>query len=169
VPFADPDGVAEGYYGKDQYPHDLNRSWDQPPARAEVSAIQEDVRRFAKRCAPAMLIDLHAPAHHERGCYFYVARTPGRLSEVSLEWVRRFIERLPESLRGEEIFRYSNAMQTSAQAGKKFAEYATNQLGVPALTLECSYQGPSGSSPYTIEDYRFIGKTLADVIYEMIH
>ncbi len=168
VPFADPDGAAEGYYGKDQYPHDLNRSWNQPPARAEVFAIQKDLQRFGNRCTPAALIDLHAPAHHERGCYFYASRTPERLSEVTLRLAHRFIERLPERLRGEETFRYSGVMQTSAQAGESFTKYVMNRLGYPALTLECSYQGPSGSSPYTIEDYRFIGKTLADTIYELI-
>ncbi|MHC4714568.1 MAG: M14 family zinc carboxypeptidase, partial [Planctomycetota bacterium] len=36
VPLTNIDGVESGDYGKDNFPHDLNRAWGQPPMRHEV-------------------------------------------------------------------------------------------------------------------------------------
>src|SRR5690606_20700503 len=82
VPFADPDGVADGSYGKDQTPWDLNRAWGSP-RRPEINAIQRDVHRWARRCRPQAIVDLHAPGYSERGFYFWAPTQPAAIAKIT--------------------------------------------------------------------------------------
>ena len=42
------DDVLSGAYGKDPFPHDLNRAWGDPPMRHETLVMRHDIRRWAE-------------------------------------------------------------------------------------------------------------------------
>ncbi len=167
VPIADPDGVADGAYGKDQFPWDLNRAWGRP-IRPETHAIQSDVVRWTRRCKPVMIVDLHAPAHQEKGFYFWAPTAPASIARVTHKVAERFRERVPEPLRGTEpAFRRWGVTDTSVQKGQSCISYGVETLGYPTATLEMSYQGPDADSFYSQEDYRLLGQVLIETLYEI--
>ena len=166
VPFADPDGVEEGCYGKDHYPHDLNRAWSSPSPRVEVKALQTDLMHWKQRSAPFAIVDFHSPSHHERGFYLYVPREPEACRRRAERFAEAFYESVPPRLRGSEMSRVSSQFKTSTQEGLKLAEYAVQRFQehpILMLTPEISYQG--AAEAYTIEDYRLLGETLAEALY----
>ena len=63
VPMMDVDNVAEGAFGKDQYPIDFNRSW---LGHSTWNAIHA-VKRLSMRYSIAMAFDFHAPYPISRG------------------------------------------------------------------------------------------------------
>ena len=44
---------------------DLNRAWTSPAMRHEVLVLQRDLERWARRCRPVAVVDLHAPGGTE--------------------------------------------------------------------------------------------------------
>jgi hypothetical protein len=166
VPIADPDGVEEGCYGKDHYPHDLNRSWSSPSPRVEVKALQMDLMHWRQQVTPFAIIDFHSPSHGERGFYFYVPDEPELVKNRSERFAEEFYQSIPPHLRGKEVSRVSSKLRTSAQEGMKLSEYAIRhfrEYPMVMFTLEISYQG--AAEAYTIEDYQLMGSNLADVLY----
>lgn len=166
VPIADPDGVADGAYGKDQSPWDLNRAWDRP-VRPEIHAIQADVVRWARRCRPHMIVDLHAPGYGERGFYFWAPTAPASIARTTHEVARRLRDRVPDPLRGTEpAYRPWGTVKTSVQQGTSCVGYGVERLGIPTATLEISYHGPDEANRYTQDDYRALGEALIRTMYE---
>jgi hypothetical protein len=167
VPFADPDGVEEGCYGKDHYPHDLNRAWSSPSPRVEVKALQMDLMHWKRQSTPFAIVDFHSPSHHERGFYLYVPREPEDCKRRGERFAETFCEAVPPRLRGSEVWRVSSQFKTSAQEGLKLAEFIVQRFQeypILMITPEISYQG--AAEPYTIEDYRLLGETLAETLYQ---
>ena len=167
IPFADPDGVASGGYGKDQFPWDLNRAWDRP-TRPEIHAIQADLVRWTRRCRPRMIVDLHAPGYSEVGFYFWAPSHPASIAEETHRLANEFRQRVPERLRGNEPpFRTWGTTRTSVQQGTSCIGFGIEKLGIPTTTLEVSYHGPDSTSHYTQDDYRLLGKTLIETLHHM--
>ncbi|MFS0612449.1 M14-type cytosolic carboxypeptidase [Lederbergia ruris] len=166
VPFSDVDGVMNGYYGKDQSPHDLNRAWQTPfPLRPEVKAIQADMSRWMRRTKPFAMIDLHAPSHEEKGIYFHIPSASENILERSIQFADQFHHALPERLRGKESYFLKKPSEyTSAYAGVNSSHYVVNEIGCMAAAMEISYQGPEDHVFYSIGDYQIIGETLVDAL-----
>lgn len=161
VPFADADGVAEGWYGKDQFGGDFNRSWNGFfVTRTETAAVMFDIDRFRECTAADWVLDLHSPGHDETASYF-VAPFPEDSGDSRLAKLLALRERFNEALRANgyrEVGIYFARGNTSSQNGKSATSYLTD-AGLCAVTLECAYQGEP-DRPYTQEDYRRIGALL---------
>ena len=165
VPFADIDGVVTGCYGKDQFPKDLNRSWDASfPSRPEVDAIQSDMKLWSCSTDPYAVVDLHAPSHHEQGFYFHIPRITSPTLEPSKALAEAYRAAVPEDLRGEEAFRLTGH-NTGTQPGTKLSQFAVLNYGCMGMTLETSYQGSRKNRPYLREDYRVLGRILAETVH----
>lgn len=160
APLVDIDGVEAGRYGKDHPPHDLNRAWGRPAMRHEALVLQADARRWADRCHPALMLDLHAPGIGETdGLYAY--RTPGGSDEGWLE----LLERRLDDLAGEPFGR--EAMYPSRYERGQACGFFQNELGCPALTLEIPYSR-CGDRVLDRETYREAGARIAAGLMERL-
>ncbi len=161
VPFANPDGVEQGDYGKDNFPIDLNRAWGVPPLRHENLVMMNDVMRWKDRCAPLLALDLHAPGARERdGAYFFVPRDRrGRLARLARRHAAALARKLgPLAARRPLVVAgYASRWETP-----RFTDFASS-LGVPGLALETPY-AMCRSRMLARDDYRLIGCLLADGI-----
>ncbi len=171
VPFADPDGVERGDYGKDAFPHDLNRAWGRPPMRHEIMAIQRDARRWADRCRPALMLDLHAPGLGEMtGLYCFMTDCgdaeggADRIARLK-RWTDAFAARLGD-LAADNFARIPN--YPSRWNAPNATRYFRDTFDLDALSVESSYQA-AGAKVLSIDDYRDAGARLADAIVDRIH
>lgn len=163
VPMADLDGVEEGYYGKDQVWHDLNRAWAPFFAgRTELVAIQNDLRTFA-RCADAkLMLDLHSPGHNEREGYFVI---PAEITDSRREELRRLCAAANRFLAAEgmQAIRFLEkeaGSNTSSQSGMSSSDFVWS-LGMNGCSVETSYQGEHDPGRFYVpEDYRRLGSAL---------
>lgn len=165
VPFADADGVEEGFYGKDQLAGDFNRSWDWFfVSRTETAALVFDIERFRKATSAEWVIDLHSPGHDETKSYF-VTSLPEDSDDIRLEKLlqlqKRFNRKLSAAGYQEVGIRYSQG-NTSSKTGKSAAAFLLD-AGFCAVTFECAYQGEPGRT-YTQADYRKIGAALYEAM-----
>lgn len=141
VPFADLDGVVEGDYGKDAMPWDFNRAWEPMPMRPEVQAMQHDLQRFAERCRPGLIIDLHAPGHATSDVYLQMPRDerPAEQHESARRFAEQLAERVPE-VPAESLTRptrYPSRWNAMATLGS----WAWDHLGgATEVSIETSYQ-----------------------------
>lgn len=170
IPFADLDGVVEGRYGKDRHPVDFNRSW---PGDARVAYRHEtlcylrDFHRWRERCAPRLVLDLHAPGGHERtGCYAFLSRdAEGQTQPDSAAWAERLRGSLGvDAAPPERFVRFADyPSRWPRQTYNTFSRWADLTLRLPALSLETTYQG-NGDRTFTLEEYREIGRRIADAV-----
>jgi len=164
APLANIDGVEQGFYGKDNFPYDLNRAWGSPPMRHETLVIQRDMRRWAARCKPFAAIDFHAPGGCETdGMYaFCVSRreVPAALRRASAQLASRVGRALGGYASGK--FRrtadYKSRWETPG-----FAAFAASALRVRAFTIETPY-ALCGSILMTRERYREAGARIAEAL-----
>jgi len=165
APFADLDGVQEGDYGKDAWPCDFNRAWERLPLRPEVMSLQRDLARWAERHPRRLILDLHAPGHHEPGLWVFYPRA-GRPPEQREATARMagiladlFPELPPDSLAKETT--YPSRFNPNATVNS----WAWDHLDqTPALGIEISYQRLA-DRPLEIADYREIGARLVEGVY----
>jgi len=165
VPLANLDGVVAGDYGKDPFPHDLNRAWGAPPMRHEVHVIGQDLRRWAGRCRPQLVVDLHAPAPAEAdGAYFFLPRAaapPAQLAACQAA-LAAILPALPAELLHPQPARqpsYPSRWNPEATIGR----FAWEELRVPALSLETPYSA-CRELVLTRDHYRRLGAALLDGI-----
>lgn len=171
VPMADIDGVCEGFYGKDQVYGDFNRAWHQQfPNRQEIFAVEQDIEMWRRYTQGDIVIDLHSPSHGEYWSYFVIS---GDTPDDIREWERRLNDRMNARLEAagyeKSGFReQAPETNTSAKTGLSCAQLMHSR-GVKSFTYEFTYQGEGrGKRFYTKEDYRVIGESLADSLYEML-
>ena len=168
VPLAHTDGVEKGDYGKDGFPHDLNRAWGRPPMRHEVLVYQADVARWVAACRPALALDLHAPGACEtEGVYCYVPEAKRAFEQHRT--LKGWVTAMQRALRPEFAARpfgrvadYASRWETPTFTAHCWAEH-----GVPALSIETPY-AVIGSRVLTREDYRGIGARLAAPVAERL-
>jgi hypothetical protein len=163
VPFVDADGVADGHYGKDRHPWDFNRAWTPNAMRHEVVAVMKDAQRFASRCRPMLMIDLHAPGGFEdEGCYVFLPKAQDLPAAHATS--RPLGERLLAALGPDAHAQgFHTASYWSRWPTPNAVEWFSRSIGCPAMTLETPYQA-SQAGVFTIERYRDVGARLADAL-----
>jgi hypothetical protein len=161
VPLTNIDGVEQGDYGKDNFPHDLNRAWGRPPMRHETLVFQRDMLRWAKRCRPRLALDFHAPGGTENpGVYGFVPANDGQPEPRS----RLLAQRLGEALgpyAAAEFARVAN--YPSRWETPNFTRFCRDRFEIPAVSLETPY-ALAGETVLTREVYGEIGSRLADAL-----
>lgn len=171
VPIVDVDGVTEGCYGKDQIWNDFNRAWGAPfPKRTELHAIHHDMEQWQAATQPALVLDMHSPAHDERGMYFVIH---GDVPEAERAWLEDFNRRLNEQAQaaGLEACTIDARVagdNSSAQSGLTAVRHARQQFGARGCVVETSYQGPTTGGTYSIEDYQTYGKCFVKAVAAML-
>ena len=165
VPFANLDGVVDGDYGKDPFPHDLNRAWTIPPMRHEVAVIQGDMTRWSRRCRPALVVDLHAPGPTETdGAYFFLPRASQ--SEESIEAIRKVaaavLPSLPGGLVSQTPIRQPDYPSRWSEEGV-LNVHVWDAFNIPCISMETPYSS-SRDILFTRDQYRRLGAGLLDGI-----
>lgn len=164
VPLANIDGVIRGDYGKDNFPIDLNRAWGRPPMRHENLVIQRDIDQWRARCAPVLVLDLHAPGWCEdQGVYAFVPMGPttDEVRRTTARWVETFRLALGSVNAAREFDRA--ALYPSRWSTPNLSRYALEFLRIPALSCEIPYSR-IGDRPITQRGYREIGRRMAQAI-----
>ncbi len=163
VPFANLDDVLGGAYGKDPFPHDLNRAWGRPPMRHETLVMQRDMHRWATRCKPELVLDLHAPgASEDQGAYAFVGDSgKPEVDKANLAWTNLFKEALTPDYADNDFVKVAN--YPSRWDGPKLANFVHNEIGCSAFSLETPY-GLIRDTVLFQKHYREIGQKLARAI-----
>jgi hypothetical protein len=164
VPLTNIDGVAQGDYGKDNFPYDLNRAWGQPPMRHEVLALQSDVGRWAVRCRPGLVLDLHAPGSSETSgiyCYLPDSAVRSRFHQEALCWttaIKAALTPLYAAECFERVARYASRWETP-----RCTDFCWSRHGVCGLGVEIPY-AMVGDLVLTREHYRDAGARIAKAV-----
>ncbi|MDP6124829.1 MAG: M14 family zinc carboxypeptidase, partial [Candidatus Latescibacteria bacterium] len=162
IPTANIDGVVDGDYGKDPFPHDLNRAWGQPPMRHETLVMQQDIRRWMERCRPSLAIDFHAPGACENsGAYLFLPRkdVDEEQKRVARIWAERLGSWLPDEIRADPFSIVPD--YPSRWPGGAIGGYLAGVHGVCGMTIETPYS-MVGDHVLTRTDYQNAGASLAD-------
>ena len=165
APLANLDGVLEGDYGKDPFPHDLNRAWTIPPMRHEILVLQRDMARWSRRCKPTLVVDLHAPGATEcEGAYFFLPRAvrPAAHVEASRAVVESLLSALPPTLVHPDPARQPN-YPSRWDAEATLTTYVWEVFGIPSVSMETPYSSSRGLV-LTRAEYRRLGARLLDGI-----
>lgn len=161
APFVDLDGVVNGDYGKDAFPWDFNRAWEQLPQRPEVQAIQRDLLRFKSLTGPRVVIDLHAPGHSTPDLYVQLPREqrPILQQQAALRFAELMAPHWPESAAASlsRPTRYPSRWNAMSTLGSWCWDHLER---TPEVTIETSYQSLAGR-PLDPDGYREIGRRVA--------
>ncbi|MCM8785924.1 MAG: hypothetical protein NC827_01845 [Candidatus Omnitrophica bacterium] len=165
VPLSNIDGVENGFYGKDNFPYDLNRAWGLPPMRHETLVIQRDIIRWSERCIQFLAIDFHAPGACEKdGAYFYISKITEdrKIHEIEKKIAKNISKKVGDYMSKDYVrsINYKSRCETP-----HFTDFIRKNLKIPSITLE---------TPYSIcnnilmkeNDYRKIGKRIAIYLIE---
>jgi hypothetical protein len=164
VPLSNIDGIIQGDYGKDNFPHDLNRAWGTPPMRHEIHVIAGDMRRWRVRCEPMLGLDFHAPGGSEaEGVYSFLPRAinSAPLLRRSLDWADCLAGALTADYAAPEFARI--ATYASRWDTPTFSTYCADTFDIPGLSIETPY-AMVGESLLTVEQYREIGRRIASAV-----
>ena len=168
VPFADPDGVMRGDYGKDSFPQDMNRSWG-PHARMrhETQVIAADLRQWYQRILPdrSFVLDLHSPGADESGIYaFWQEKVRERKPAWKTESILSRIGTALAPYASTPFLRTSSYKPYSAWGTfSNLSEFCLETLAAPFASMETSYF-EAGGRILDRSDYRKIGFAVADVL-----
>lgn len=163
VPFANLDDVLSGSYGKDPFPHDLNRAWGDPPMRHETLVMRHDIRRWAQRCKPELVLDLHAPGASENdGVYAYSQKNGTPESEKANQaWLNLFAQALAPDYAAETFARVADYPSRWPQPW--LGDFVRDAIGTAAVSLETPYCAIR-DTVLLQKHYREIGQRLARAI-----
>ncbi|MBI5821482.1 MAG: hypothetical protein HZA88_21145 [Verrucomicrobia bacterium] len=164
VPLANIDGVEQGDYGKDNFPYDLNRAWGNPPMRHETLVLQQDMRRWSRRCRPLAGFDFHAPgASDADGVFAFVHNSEG-LPEVTKQaplWAGVAGESLGSEFASAKFVRsgdYNSRWNTP-----RFTGFCQEGMKIPGVSFETPY-GVIHKTVMTREKYQEVGRRIADAL-----
>ncbi len=155
VPLADPDGVADGSYGRGALPGDFDAAWGPAPGRHAVRVLRDDLKRWKGRCRPILALDIQAPgAFEQEGVYALAGGDPdGATAAEETKWCNVLRTELQAQFAAPEFKR-------NAPAGADIGAFLRADLGVPALRLMIPYS-QAGETLLTQKLYREIGRRLA--------
>ncbi len=166
VPFANLDGVLSGAYGKDPYPYDLNRAWEiGKPMRHETLVMQKDIRRWAQRCKPELVLDLHAPGACDiRGVLAVGKHQPDdgvERDRVNEAWANVLEQSLKPDYAADPFVLSGNNPPSPTPPTLK--QFVVEDIGCGALTVEIPYAMARGTLLMQ-RHYREIGQRIARAI-----
>lgn len=160
MPFADPDGVAWGWFGRENFPHDLGRAWGDLPARHEAAVIRAEVERWRQKCKPLLVLDLQAtPVFEKDGVYAYA--DPDRAEEV--KWCNVIKNALKTDYAATDFMRVDQ--RPSRSTAPTFVQWVRKRLEVPAISLHIPYAQACGQI-LTQKSYREIGQRLMQAMLQ---
>jgi hypothetical protein len=159
APLADIDGIEQGDYGKTHASADMYYAWSGDHLRHEAAVLRRDIARWADRCSPTLILDLHAPSLCDTSGVF--AFVGDQADDEQSQWVNTLRHALGEDA-ADKFARVLTGPWPDAR------QVLQEQAGCPAVTLEVPY-ARIGQSVLTIERYREIGARLASAIAEQIH
>ena len=163
VPFANLDDVVGGAYGKDPFPHDLNRAWGDPPMRHETLVMRRDIQRWAQRCKPELVLDLHATGASETdGVYaFTTATTTPEFDKANQAWLNLFAQALGPEFAAEPFGRTGN--DPSRWPLPRLGDFVRDAVGCASLSIETPYC-MIRDTMLLQKQYREIGQRIARAI-----
>jgi hypothetical protein len=162
VPFADPDGVEYGDYGKGRYPWALSQAWSTHPSRHEALVIQQDMQRWKARTRPLLVLDLRAAEGADTTgvhCQLPGEACERAIASEAVAWANTFKDALREWAAAE----FERPGSAADSHGMGVVDYAAQLLSIPALSLAVPYSS-CGKSVMSQKLYREVGDKLADAI-----
>lgn len=162
-PFANPDGMARGEYGRRALPVDPGEHWGQPPGSHEAHVIQTDLSRWSAQCTPFAALELVAdPALLHAGCIAMVPQgQPAGMTDKAQGLASLINDRFRPDFAGEGIPSVS-AVEAADQghAPGSFVAAVAGRFAIPGITVSapaCQTEG----KPWTRNRLRDVGKALA--------
>lgn len=160
VPLVDIDGIEAGRCGRDHPARDHDRAWREPPTRHEAAVLQADAPRWAARCHPRLMLDLHASGVCDVEGFH--AKLVGPTSDE--DWAALFRERL-DDLAGDP---FGHPVASAApRAEGRATHYFAERIGCPAMAIVAPY-GRCGARLMNRDDYREAGARLAEGILQRL-
>ncbi len=162
IPFAEPDAILKGDYGKDAFPQDMNRSWGPDvPMRHEVKTIMHDLLQWQERVNEnSLIMDFHSPGADEKQVYCHISEEIPETHPIHFQL--RELQGALGNLAGEKFIHHARYKPYSAWGNFwGLDEYAMRTLGKTAVSIETSYF-QAGSQILEIPNYQHIGKIIAD-------
>ncbi len=160
IPFADPDGVAWGWFGRENIPHDLGRAWGDLPSRHEAAIIQAELERWRQKCKPLLVLDLQAtPVFDKDGVYAYADLE----NAEETKWCNVIKNVLKTDYAAEDFMRVDQ--RPSRNAGPTFVQWVRKTMGLPAISLHIPYAQANGQV-LTQKNYREIGQRVMQAVIQ---
>lgn len=165
VPFADLDGVVEGYYGKERAPLDFNRAYIEDTPRPEIEHILRELSATGPR--NLAFLDYHAPGaggdHH-----VYIKAVSERTERISRELGVAIAEASPARSRLDpkrlvEASYMGDEKETTSAGAAFLAER------IFTMTLEVSYALTTDDHVLTRKDYLAYGAAIGKALYKLLH
>ncbi|MDD5698638.1 MAG: M14 family zinc carboxypeptidase [Victivallaceae bacterium] len=172
LPLTNIDGIEKGYYGKDNFPIDLNRAWGSSPMRYENKVFQHDITLWANKAKPFLGLDFHSPGgSDDEGVYCAVLKPKkGKGDKASLEWSERFEKFIPSKYASRQFCVTANCFsrwELPCFSYNRFTSFMNKVYGIPALLFEFPYSQIRGKV-LEINDYFAIGRALADAVLDFL-
>lgn len=157
IPVADVDGAHWGWYGRENFPNDLDRAWSDPPLRAEAVAIRNDILRWKNNGKPILFLDLQAAGGFERdGVYACASGSPDET-----KWCNVIQNELRSDYAAREFMRIVD--RPTRSPGPALCSWVRQALNVPAIRLHIPYAQAAGTV-LTQKSYREMGQRIAQAI-----
>ncbi|MEW6355704.1 MAG: M14-type cytosolic carboxypeptidase [Planctomycetota bacterium] len=159
VPFADLDGVIEGYYGKERAPLDFNRAYIEDTPRPEVGHILREVLAMGAR--NLAFFDYHAPGAGGPHQVFLKEHRLGR------EYGQALVDLSPRRSRldpkdVEEPRYMGDESETTSTGGVYLA------TGILTITNEVSYALTRDDRVLTRVEYLAYGASIGKAIHKVL-
>ena len=167
VPFADLDGVVEGFYGKERAPLDFNRAYLEDTPRPEIELILREVLGFSRR--NVAFFDYHAPG--AGGPHQVFMKTKGATStwrrELCWEYGRALLDASPPRSKLaaknlEEPLYQGDESETTSTGGVYLS------TGILTMTNEVSYALTADNHVLTRRDYLAYGAAIGRAVSKVL-
>jgi len=145
VPCANPDGLAASTRRVPQSGTDLNRSFPGCGKRAPIGGLADGLWRLVEKVKPDVLIDLHSDSSAAIP-YAIVDRAVVCSGRARKEKDSKLLA-LARATGLTVLWEYGDDLYVRSGLDRSLAGSAVNQLGIPAVTIECGprrrIDGPS--------------------------
>lgn len=163
VPFADLDGVVAGDHGGGAVRVGLDGAWSLPPLRHEAQVLQQDLRRWAGRCRPDLVLDLRAAgACDSDGVFAQLDDADAAESNRATQaWANVLQQALMPEFGATPFAR--KAADAARRTTPQLGAFVREQLGCSALALHTPY-ALCGETLLMPKQYREVGQRIARAI-----